>query len=134
MITTPDIETLLDAIADKLPELDVVGQKQSYITGQELILCGHKMWAGEFIQPKKMYTINVPIAKGEIEPETKAIQYKRLDHKSKLKSKWRVDGLNGIYHYLRAYLTDEQMKWVKEKFMSVSIQTTNNQQLSTARA
>lgn len=123
-----EMEPLLDDIAAKLPVLDIVGRKQSYITGQELLLCGHKVWEGQVVEKNKMYNLWVPLAKGEIMhtldekfkiKETKVV-YRELDHKKQLKIKWRINGLNGIYHYLRPYLSDEQMQWVKQKFMSVA--------------
>lgn len=127
MKTEVDFDKLLDSLADKLPVLDITKQvKESYITGHELILCGHKMWNGKFIQPDKMYTILVPIAQGKLidknaPASNENVEYKRIDHKSKLKTHWRMNGLTGIYHYLRPYLTDAQMQWVKNHFMSPSI-------------
>lgn len=112
-----EVNDWLDAVAKQLPVFDVVGRKQSYITGHELVLCGHKTWEGEFIQPNKMYTLWVPLAKAEL--DNKVPRYKILDHSTKLKTLWKLHGLNGIYHYLRSYLTDEQIQEVKKMFMTV---------------
>lgn len=117
-----EVEEKIEHIAAKLPVLDIVAKKQSLITGTELLLCGHKKWDGEVIQPNKMYNIWVPIAKAEkVEIDgQEVVRFKELNHVAKLKSQWRVNGLPGIYHYLQNYLNAEQLKLVKSMFMGVS--------------
>jgi hypothetical protein len=89
-------------------ELDNILPKQQYkfkgtqkVTGEDAILAGHKEIDGTSIDPEKEYTMNMPYSN-------------TANHKNRLKSAYRRNGIAGVCRYLKPYYT-------KEKFGPVQV-------------
>jgi hypothetical protein len=73
------------------------------------------MQSGEAIDPDGSYEIEVPIYKGTI-VNGEAVN-KPIDHKYKMRLAWLKSGQQGLFNYLRDYLTSSQMDQMKLFFM-----------------
>lgn len=110
-----EIEVFINKMADKLPEFEHVDNEKTWISGREMLLTGLKMQSGEPIDPDGSYEIEVPIYKGAM-INGEAVN-KPIDHRYKMRLAWLKHGQQGLFSYLRDYLTEAQMNQMKFFFM-----------------
>lgn len=98
------LEELVLAFTDVLPDYKSVRSELVYFTGRELRLTGVKDYKGEPLQNDAAYGIEIPV----LQP---------MNHKKNLRAAWLKGGLQGIYNYLEPYLGQDQLKRVKDFMM-----------------
>lgn len=99
------IEDYIAVLAAKLPEFKHRRTDVTYITGAEMKLTAQKFdRQGKPFVDEQVYELEVPVLE-------------KLNHDHKLRVAWLAYGLQGIYDYIDEYLTEEQLRQVKNYFM-----------------
>ena len=86
-----EVQQFIHAVAAKLDDFGRIGQSESMIDGEDLLLCGMKEVKGEKIYPWVKYPINVP-------------HMVAVDHHAAMYKAFHRKGKQGLIDYVKARL------------------------------
>ena len=85
----------LRELAKKLPPTQYVSRDTVKISGEDLLLSGHKLVEGKEIDSEKDYFMDSPI-------------YHESNHYLKLKKSYSKKGIQGVLDYSKQFIKDEK--------------------------